>query len=391
VARYLFLTWDGSGNQTPTLGIAQALRARGHNIAFAGYGSQRSHITAQGFHFSLLERSNAALAARAFTARGDPMAALTTGVWVTPAHLDDVPEIVAREAPDLLVIDCLLFGALAAAERHRLPTAVLVHSAPGLQVPPGGPFERFRLLGPLNALRSAVGLHPIATIWENWARFPTLCASLPILDPLAALAPPTFSYVGPIQEQVPASGWRAPWPGDDPRPLVLVSFSSALVWDQASRIERTLAGLAERAVRVIVTVRGVDATQWTIPPNACVVPFLPHAEVLSQTAATVTHAGHGTTTAALAYGVPLVCLPNTRSDQPALAAQVANLGAGIALSGDAAPPEAIGEAVMTILATPSFTVAARRLADAIATADAPGTAVTWLETCLDKAMPDTRG
>ena len=376
MARYLFLTWDGSGNQTPTLGIAQALRVRGHDIAFAGYASQRSRIEAQGFRFAVLERSNAMLH---IPEDGDMLPAMVAGVWATPAHLDDVGDAVERETPDLLVIDCLLFGALAAAERQHLPAIVLVHSAPGLQVPPGGPFERFVLLEPVNALRSAAGLPAVASIWENWARFPTLCASLPALDPLAASAPSAFTYAGPIQEELPPSGWHAPWPGDNPRPIVLVSFSAVRMWDQTSRIQRTLNGLARQPIHVLVTASTVDITRLTIPANACVVPFIPHEEVLPQTAVMVTHAGHGTTTAALAHGVPVVCLPNQASDQPALAAQVASLGAGIALDGDTAPPEAIGDAVMLILADRSFADAARRLAADIAAADAPVAAVIWLE------------
>ncbi len=41
MARYLFLTWDGAGNQPPAIGIAQARRERVHSVMFAGYGSQR--------------------------------------------------------------------------------------------------------------------------------------------------------------------------------------------------------------------------------------------------------------------------------------------------------------------------------------------------------------
>ncbi len=376
MARYLFITWDGSGNLNPTLGLAQALRANGHDIAFAGYELERARITRHGFRFSLLERSNAAFAP---PIDGDFAHAMVPGVWVAPTHLEDVPKVAAREAPDILVIDCFLLGALAAAELHRLPAVALVHSAPGLQVPPGGPFEQFILLTPLNSLRAAAGLDPVASVWESWARFPTLCLSLPFLDPLAASVSSTFSYVGPIQEQLPPSGWQTPWPTEDPRPLVLASFSSTRAWDQTSRIERTLAGLANRPVRVIVTASRLDSTSLSIPENACVVPFLPHADVLPQTSGMVTHAGHGTTTAALAYGVPMVCLPNLRSDQPDLAAQVALLGAGIALDGDAASPEEIGNAAMSILSIPSFTVAAQRLADVIAAADAPASAVRWME------------
>ncbi|HKD73940.1 MAG TPA: glycosyltransferase, partial [Ktedonobacterales bacterium] len=360
MARYLFITWNGSGNQNPTLGAAQALCARGDDIAFAGYASQQERIAGHGFRFAVLERSDAALR---FPAGGDLMAALVAGVWVTPAHLDDVRDAAAREAPDLLVIDCLMFGALAAAELHHLPTVVLVHSAPGLLAPPDGPFERFLLREPINALRTAAGLPPVATVWENWARFPTLCASLPILDPLAATAPQTFTYVGPLQEEMPPSGWHLPWPADDQRPLVLVSFSSGAAWDQTSRIQRTLDGLAGQPVRVLVTAGTADISQLTIPANAIVIPFVPHEEILPQMAAVVTHAGHGTVTAALAYGLPLVCLPNLAADQPAVAAQVAALGAGIALDGDSAPPENIGDAVMATLTDPSYASAARRLAD----------------------------
>jgi UDP:flavonoid glycosyltransferase YjiC (YdhE family) len=78
----------------------------------------------------------------------------------------------------------------------------------------------------------------------------------------------------------------------------------------------------------------------------------------------------------------MVCLPNLRSDQPDLAAQVALLGAGIALDGDAASPEEIGDAAMSILSIPSFTVAAQRLADVIAAAGAPASAVRWVEQTL---------
>jgi len=376
MARYLFITWNGSGNQNPTLGVAQALSACGHDIAFAGYASQRERITRHGFRFTVLEKANAMLHQ---ATGGDFIATTLSGVWVTAAHLDDVPDAAARETPDVLVVDCLLFGALAAAELHHLPAVVLVHSAPGLQVPPQGPFEQLVLRDPVNRLRAAAGLAPVATMWDNWAHFPTLCASLPLLDPLAALVPEAFTYVGPLQETVPPSGWHAPWPVDDSRPLVLVNYSAAPAWDQTSRLQRTLDGLANEPVRVLVTAETTDSSHLAVPANAVVVPFVPHAEILPQTAVTVTHAGHGTVTAALAHGVPLVCLPNVTSDQPALAAQVAALGAGIALDGDTASPAAIGRAVITTLTDSSFTSAARRLAGAIDAAQASKTAATWLE------------
>lgn len=162
------------------------------------------------------------------------------------------------------------------------------------------------------------------------------------------------------------------------------------MWDQTSRIQRTLTALAGKPVRVLVTTSGSDTTRLSIPENACVVPFIPHAEVLPQASVLVTHAGHGTVTAALEHGVPLVCLPNTTSDQPGVAAQVAALGAGIALEGDSAPPEVIGDAVTSILSDRTFAEAARRLGAAIAAAHAPETAVAWLEERVEVPKPAAR-
>src|SRR5215831_12881254 len=60
MARFLFLSWNGAGNQPPAVGIAQALAKRGHAVTFAGYENQRGYFTTRGFRFVLLERASAA-------------------------------------------------------------------------------------------------------------------------------------------------------------------------------------------------------------------------------------------------------------------------------------------------------------------------------------------
>lgn len=89
------------------------------------------------------------------------------------------------------------------------------------------------------------------------------------------------------------------------------------------------------------------------------VPFVPHASVLPHAAVTVTHAGHGTVAASLSHGVPLVALPNLAADQPALAGQVAKLGAGIALDGERATPGEIADACRRVLADGAYVTGAR--------------------------------
>lgn len=78
----------------------------------------------------------------------------------------------------------------------------------------------------------------------------------------------------------------------------------------------------------------------------------------------VTHCGHGTVTACLGHGVPIVGLPNPAADQPFLAARVEQLGAGVALAGEAGPAD-IRAAARKVLGQPTYRAAAGRLATII--------------------------
>ncbi|MFI1093780.1 glycosyltransferase [Streptomyces sp. NPDC020917] len=375
MARFAFVTWGGAGNQTPAIGLADALAGRGHEITFAGYDEQRERFTALGFPFRTLRHAQ-----RRWPAAQPPdwMPVLADVVWACGEHLRDVPELLAAEHYDALVIDCLMFGALAAAERESLPAAVLVHSAPGALLPPGGGLDQLALAR-VNELRSSAGLPAVKDLWETWRPFPVVCASTPDLDPPAPPAPGAFAYVGPVFEPRRGAPWARPWPAEDPRPLALVSFSTGQAWDQTSRISRTLAALSADRYRVLVTTAMADVSGVRAPGDAVLAPYVAHADVLPHASVTVTHAGHGTVSASLAHGVPLVALPNPAADQPALAGQIERLGVGIALDGDTATPDQIAGAVHTVLTGDAYARNARRLADTIAALPGPAGAAVLLE------------
>ena len=375
MARYLFLTWDGAGNQPPAVGIARALLRRGHHVTFAGYESQREFFARRGLRFVLLEHSSAAWQRASPDSR---LAAKVRTVWASSSHFRDVPELIARERCDALVVDCLMFGALAATESAEIPTAVLVHSAPGALMPPRGQFEAI-LREPVNQMRIEAGRPTVETLWDAWALFPTLCTSIRELDPRATDAPESFSYVGPVFEDVRPSGWQSPWMPEDPRPLVLVSFSTGRDWDQSSRIQKTLDALANRDCRILVTTGATETPITRVPPNAVLVRHVPHHAVLPHVRLTVTHAGHGTVAASLLYHVPMLFLPNLAADQPILARQVQALGAGLSLDGDHATPDDIRSSADRLLADPSFAANARRLADAISHSPSIPAVVSQLE------------
>jgi len=112
-------------------------------------------------------------------------------------------------------------------------------------------------------------------------------------------------------------------------------------------------------------------------PNVALHRYLPHAALLPDCAMVVTHAGFGTVMAALAHGVPLLCLPMGR-DQHENAARVAACGAGMVLSADAGV-DAIRHALHELLTQPAYQKAARRMAGMIARQDGRETAMKEIE------------
>jgi MGT family glycosyltransferase len=197
-------------------------------------------------------------------------------------------------------------------------------------------------------------------------------ATLRSLDPVQR--GPAWHHVGPL---APAGPHRQaavlPWSTDASEPLVLVSLSTLTAYgDQTPALQAILDALAATGLRVLVTTGpAVSAVKLRAPRNAAVFSFLPHAHVMPAVSACVTHAGHGTVTAALANGVPLVCRPNPAADQPYLARRIAELGAGLSVPTDAGPDH-VRWAVERVLSEPSFRAEAHRLAAEAAAA--PGVA-----------------
>jgi MGT family glycosyltransferase len=314
----------------------------------------------------------------------------------------DVLATLERRSADVVAFDFLLSGGLFAAEKAAVPAAMLIHTtfpfpAPGLPpfgmgwAPMGGPLGRLReqvgrlifrqvyerpLLPRFNEVRVALGLEPMRAFDEYIRRVDrALVLTSPAFD-FPARLPANVEYVGPqLDRPASAPPWESPWPPVDDRPLVVVGLSTT---HQAhdSLLERIVAGLATLPVRALVTTGG--ATLRSTPPaNVHVARFVPHSRVLPQATAVVTHAGLGTVHAALAHGVPLVCLPIGR-DQPDNAARVEWHGAGLRLSPKSAPA-VIRAAIERVLREPAFAASAQRLAAAFAEERAAERAPSALE------------
>lgn len=373
--RFLVVTYDGGGNGPPTMGIARALRERGHGVTVLGNPVQKAQFEGTGFPFAAYEASPPwEWATPGFEARGS---------WFTeqPTLLEDVKVAIARSRPDALLVDFLLTPALVAAELAGLPTAVLVHTLAAVQAEDLAGWMRARR--PSLELRPSLGLPTVGTAVEHWAQF-SLClvAALPALDHISASTPVGFHHVGPILDgDSEPDAWVPPWPAGDPRPLVLVSLTTRFDRRLVSMLQAVLDGLADAPVRVLVTTGlAIDPSALAPPGNAVVAQLIPHSHVLPHASVVITHAGHGTAMAALAHSLPLACIP-LFADQPIVAARIAEAGAGRVLAWDA-DPEEIRDAVQTLLTDPHYREAAVRLATLISQQGGAAKAADLLETLL---------
>jgi UDP:flavonoid glycosyltransferase YjiC (YdhE family) len=120
---------------------------------------------------------------------------------------------------------------------------------------------------------------------------------------------------------------------------------------------------------VILTLGGViDPARVAAPANVFVRGFVPHETLLPCVDVFVTHAGLSGVATSLAFGTPMVCLPQGR-DQFMNAELVANRGVGIDLGAEPSP-ERVEHAVLEVLGSPSYRATTRRYADPGASARA---------------------
>jgi len=159
---------------------------------------------------------------------------------------------------------------------------------------------------------------------------------------------------------------------------VLVTFGTFFNAPQVvSPLVRQLSGLD---VDIVVSL-GLhpDPRQFEVDHSRVTfVPFTPLASLLPGTDAVLAHGGAGTTLGTLSRGIPLVITPQG-ADQFNQAERVAAVGAGIALQPGEATPEAVTEAVRTVLSEPSYREAAAAVAKDIASMPEPSRVAALLE------------
>lgn len=275
MARFLWACFDGGGNVPPSLGITDALSARGHEVAFAGRPELVERLAPTRYRAIELTRSYCHADRYAWHPRGRLFSYLTS-----PAVGEELLALVKEERPDVLIVDAMFGVALEVAPRAGLPVAVMLHTflyrtLPGWEV----------LMGDESESRRRSGFGPLPSVAEMWGTTDLLQVnSLAAFDSAPTVTWPNIRHGGPIfAGDTRSAPVTLPWAPDDPRPLVLVSFSTAVAQGSVGKYQRTLDACAKLPVRVVATCgAGVDPATLRVPDNAYAVRFAPHDALMEQ-------------------------------------------------------------------------------------------------------------
>lgn len=358
MANLLWLNWSGGGNLPPSLGIARELTRRGHRVAFAGRPEMVDRVEAAGFRAIEIDRAYEQVHAYP---PGSPLVRMACYL-TSPAVEAQVREIVARERPDALLIDSMFPAALHASSACGLPSAVFFHHALfRLREQWRGTGER------LGGMRMQAGFGTLPDFETLWKQHDRIVVTTP--QQFDMPADPDWEsvvHVGPVLEDEPCAAPLAEPPDADPStPLVLVSFSTAPEQRSLEKVQQTLDALGELPVRAVATTAGVvEIDELRIPHNVRAVHYAAHDPILQKASLLITHGGHGTLMRALRAGVPMILLPGPAHDQRPNAALMHELGAAIALEGDAQSAQ-IANAARTILQDPAYAIRARELGEIV--------------------------
>jgi MGT family glycosyltransferase len=394
-----------AGNAPPQLALTRELVDRGHEVRVLAHHAVREWIDGTGAEFVEIRRwfpdldltRPEADPVRDWKARTRLGAAKRIRDAKNAALSDatrEIIELLGDWNADVIVFDWNLTAAAVAAEHADIPAIALVPCAyplPARGVPPlgsglkpmAGPLgaARDRLLNGmtrrfsaaglpvLNEVRAEHGLTPLEH-WEDQLLGvrAIYVMTAPDLDfSSKAQLPANVHYAGPAFEPF-QDDWESPWPEENTDPLVLISFSTIYMKNLEMLAQRVLDAVAGLRVRALLTAGpALDPGRLRIPDNVRTVAFVPHRAVLPHASLVVTHAGWQTVNAALADGVPLVCIPEMR-DQPGSAARVVFVNAGVRASKKSSP-EKLRRVITRALEDQSIKRGARAMADALARSD----------------------
>lgn len=383
MTRFLFVVPPLTGHISPLVAVAHQLAAGGHPVVWCGDPAMIRALSGPDAVVAPCPADRFEPDPHGRDLRGYPAVRyLWEGVFVPLADrcVDTVVETARRHRADVLVSDMQALAGPLAAARLGLPWATsATTSAPLCDTFAETPKVRRwldGLLGELIARHAGTGTRRLTPGELELSPYLVIAFTTGAL--FRADTAPQVRFVGPALDHRAGPDTGFPWARLDGRPLVVTTMGTV----NAAVTGPFLAACAEAFRLLSGRVQGVIADPAGVlgrdaPPDVITSRYLPVLDLAPRAAAVICHAGHNTVCETLAHGVPLVVAP-IRDDQPVIAAQVVDAGAGVRLRFGRATPGTIRDAVLAVLDEPGYRRAAEAVRDSFAAAGSAAMAAEHL-------------
>lgn len=392
--KVLFAVPPLAGHVNPTVAVGAELAARGHEIAWTGPASALARLLPPQARIlpagEDLGGGYAELHERWRDLRGVGALRFLWEEALVPlarAMVPGVTRAVRTFGPAVLVADQQALAGPLVARRLGVPWVTSASTSaeltrPFADFPKVGEWVAGQISGLLAEFGAARGGPAGRADWDpRFSERLVLVFSTPELVGAGADFPPHHAFVGPAFGARPATP-GFPWQRLDPgRRRVLVSLGT-LNQAAGARFYGAVLGAAERlAEEVQFVIAAPSSLIGDAPDHVLLQERVPQLELLPHLDAVVCHAGHNTVCEALAYGLPLVVAP-IRDDQPIVARQVVEAGAGVRVRFGRTRAEELRDALTAVLDDPGPRRAARRIQASFAAAGGAAAAADRLEKLL---------
>lgn len=388
MSRFLFVVPPLAGHINPTVAVSTELTSRGHEVAWVGHPSVLASLLPRDASVFPADRIISAEALHAIAARAHGLrgAEAFRFLWkdvlipLGEAMLPQVEEAVEHFAPDVLVTDQQALAGAVAARRSGLRWATSATTSSEL-IDSFALFPMFGawLGGELRAFQHRMGISEEEAAQGDLRFSEHLVLAFSSKELVGdGPFPSWWLFVGPAMKgrQYTAD---FPWSWLDPqRRHVLLTLGTVNAASGRQFFEIAIAAaecLADRLQMIVVAPDGMLHPEGA---NVLVLPMVPQLDLLPHIDAVVCHAGHNTVCESLAHGIPLIVAP-IRDDQPIVAQQVVDAGAGFRLKYGRVKLEEIADALLAVLDTSSYRQSAERIQAAFRAAGGSSAAADGLE------------
>jgi len=380
VSRFLIVVPPLTGHINPLRPVAAELISRGHEVAWVGpapevtklCGGERVYPAGDSEPFDVDKRPT--------DLRGFAALKYLWEQYLVPLADAMVPGVLAAIddfSPDALICDQQAMAGPIAAGLRGLPWATSASTSSELSDPVG---QMPKVAAWIDGLQAELRQrHGLAEDHHDLRFSPYLVLAFTSKElagePTVQVGEELIHYVGPAIGDRHGAG-TFDLSRLDGRPLVFITLGTA----NAPVSERFLRAATQACLPLVDRIQAVIVDPGNAIEHASAVGALstdiliaarvPQLEIIEKAAVVLCHGGHNTVCESLSNGVPLIVAP-IRDDQPIIAEQVVNAGAGIRLRFDRAQENDIRQALLTVLSDPSYTAKARSIKESFDMAEGP--------------------